>query len=180
MFCTSKPRRWPWPFISKCFVITHIIIISTIIIATTCWDLFQLSSAAVMSAFPEQREGSRRSCVLHGLRVTRAESGRPVQFGSRRAVEVAGRKLAPSLHLKHSNYNLLKSCYPTPRSDNDGSSSRRPGRFPSERRPQHNTPVNKDEPARCKTPKKKKSQKKTVISLEANICLELTCFFLRK
>ncbi|CAB1425109.1 unnamed protein product [Pleuronectes platessa] len=43
----------------------------------------------------------------------------PVQFGT----GCMSRNLAPSLHLSHSNYNLLKSCYPTPHSDNDSASS---------------------------------------------------------
>lgn len=142
-----------------------------------------MSSAAVMSAFPQRREGSSvgEAAFLMVSGTHAQKSGGPVQFGSRRAAEVAGRKLAPSLHLEHSNYNPLKSCYPTPRGDNDGSSWRRPGRFSSVRRPQHNTPVNKDEPARCKTPKKKKPKKTNRDLLEANICLELTFFFfLRK
>lgn len=42
-----------------------------------------------------------------------------VQFGT----DCLSRNLAPSLHLSHSNYNLLKSCYPTPHSDNDSDCS---------------------------------------------------------
>lgn len=42
--------------------------------------------------------------------IQQCATGTAVQFGT----GFGSRNLAPSLHLSHSNYNLLKSCYPTP------------------------------------------------------------------
>lgn len=83
---------------------------------------------------------------------------RPVQFGS----GSRSRKPAPSLHLGRSNYNLLKSRYPTPRGDNDGASSLRPARLLV----QHNTPVNKDSVA----------GRKIQLYKPPSLCLDFTFF----
>lgn len=111
MFYTSKPERWFWPFKIKCIVVTHTIIRS-IIIATTSLVPVELSGCGDARVV---LKAGRQSSVLAACRIRQPA---PIWLA-----EVAGRKLAPSLHLSHSNYNLFKSCYPTPCSDNDRSST---------------------------------------------------------
>ena len=82
-------------------------------------DMMQPSVRCTLCSSKSQVETTRWQPRSGWDASQRCAIGTPVQFGT----GCRSRNLAPSLHLSHSNYNLLKSCYPTPRSDNDSASS---------------------------------------------------------
>lgn len=139
VFSSSQPKRClcsPLRNSLKCILITRLISV-IIIIITTCWDFFQLSREAIteifsnLSTIPES--DLRPPSGVHCHTPVRSSPSAPARRAITRLVQFGSGcrsgKLAPSLHLSHSNYNLLKSRYPTPRSHNDSASSQRPGRL---------------------------------------------------